>query len=180
MLQLQNGLGYSALKAGSSLLPINALLLVLSPKSGNLAERIGARVMVATGSVIAGIGMLLFIRVRPGVSYFTSVLPAILVFGFGLGILVAPLTTAALRSLGEERAGIASGVNNAVARLAGLLATAAIPAAAGLGGAHQLGGAILNAGFARAMMICAALCGVGALVAATMIEGGKPARRGTR
>src|SRR4029079_3594957 len=62
MLQLQNGLGYSALKAGSSLLPINVLLLVMSPKSGNLAERIGARVMVATGSAIAAVGMLLFIR----------------------------------------------------------------------------------------------------------------------
>lgn len=180
MLQLQNGLGYSALKAGSSLLPINALLLVMSPKSGNLAERIGARVMVATGSAIAAVGMLLFIRVRPGVSYITSVLPAIVVFGFGLGVLVAPLTAAALRSLGDERAGIASGINNAVARLAGLLATAAIPVAAGLGGARQLRGAVLSAGFARAAVICAALCGAGALVAAVMIEGAKPKRRVSR
>jgi len=180
MLQLQNGLGYSALKAGSSLLPINVLLLVMSPKSGNLAERIGARVMVATGSAIAAVGMLLFIRVRPGVSYVTSVLPAIVVFGFGLGVLVAPLTAAALRSLGDERAGIASGINNAVARLAGLLATAAIPVAAGLGGARQLRGAVLSAGFARAAVICAALCGAGALVAAVMIEGAKPKRRASR
>jgi EmrB/QacA subfamily drug resistance transporter len=176
MLQLQNGLGYSALGAGASLLPVNVLMLVLSPWSGHLAERIGPRVPMAVGSLIAGAGMLLFIRVQPGAAYLGAVMPALLVFGIGLGLLVAPLTTAALRSLGEQRAGIASGVNNAVARLAGLLATAAIPAAAGLGGAHQLKGATLSAGFSRAMVICAVLCGVGGLVAATTIRSG-PGRR---
>lgn len=171
MLQLQNGLGFTALKAGASLLPINALLLVLSPRSGHLAERIGPRVPIAVGSLIAAIGMLLFIRVKPGTTYMTSVLPALIVFGIGLGLLVAPLTTAALRSLGEKRAGIASGVNNAAARLAGLLATAAIPVAAGLGGSRQPRGPALAAAFPRAMMISAALCAAGALVAAVMIRG---------
>ena len=81
MLQLQNGLRYSALSAGASLLPVNALLLVLSPRAGRLAERIGARLPMAVGSLVAGIGILLFIRVKTGTSYLTTTLPALLVFG---------------------------------------------------------------------------------------------------
>jgi EmrB/QacA subfamily drug resistance transporter len=173
MLQLQNGLNYSALRAGASLLPINFLLLFLSPRAGHLAERIGARIPMAVGSLIAAIGMLLFIRVKPGTSYLGSVVPALVVFGIGLGLLVAPLTTAALRSLGDKRTGIASGVNNASARLAGLLATAAIPVAAGIGGAHEPRGPALAAAFTRAMIISAILCGIGAIVAALMISGKK-------
>ena len=126
------------------------------------------------GSLVAGAGMLLFGRIRPGVSYIGTILPALLVFGVGLGLLVAPLTTAALRALGEKRAGVASGANNAVARLAGLLATAIIPVAAGLGGAHQLKGAVLSAAFPRATVICAALCVAGALVAAVTIGRSPP------
>jgi EmrB/QacA subfamily drug resistance transporter len=173
MLQLQNGLNYTALRAGASLLPINFLLLFLSPRAGHLAERIGARIPMAAGSLIAAFGMLLFIRVQPGTSYLGSVAPALIVFGIGLGLLVAPLTTAALRSLGDRRAGIASGVNNATARLAGLLATAAIPVAAGIGGAHQPRGPALAAAFTRAMIISAILCGIGAIIAALMISGKK-------
>ena len=173
MLELQNGLGYSALIAGSSLLPVNVLMLVLSPWSGRLAEKIGARWPMTVGSLVAGAGMLLFGRVKPGASYVGAILPALLVFGTGLGLLVAPLTTAALRALGEKRAGVASGANNAIARLAGLLATAIIPVAAGLGGAQQLKGAPLSAAFARATVICAGLCAAGGLVAATMISGRK-------
>ena len=176
MLQLQNGLHYSALIAGASLLPVNALLLILSPRSGHLAERIGPRVPMAAGSLVAAIGMLLFVRVRPGANYLTTLLPALIVFGVGLGFLVAPLTTVALRSLGERRAGIASGVNNATARLAGLLATAAIPVAAGLGGSRKPTGPALESAFTRAMIISAALCGIGALIAATMISGKKTGR----
>jgi len=171
MLQLQNGLGYSALSAGASLLPINALLLVLSPRAGRLAERIGARLPMTIGSVVAGLGILLFMRVRPETSYLTATLPALLVFGTGLGLLVAPLTSAALQSLGERRAGIASGVNNAAARLAGLLATASIPVAAGIGGSHEPRGALLASAFVRAMMISAVLCGLGAIVAFALISG---------
>jgi hypothetical protein len=95
------------------------------------------------------------------------------VFGVGLGMLVAPLTAVALGSLGEKRAGIASGVNNAAARLAGLLATASIPVAAGLGGSRQPKGEALASAFARAMMISAALCVAGAIVAFLMVSGGR-------
>jgi len=98
---------------------------------------------------------------------------ALLVFGIGLGLLVAPLTAVALRSLGERRAGIASGVNNATARLAGLLAAAAIPAAAGIGGAVQPRGAVLQSGFVKSTIISAVLCAIGAVVAALMIDAKK-------
>jgi Na+/melibiose symporter-like transporter len=171
MLQLQNGLGYSALRAGASLLPINALLLVLSPRAGHLSEKIGAKIPMAAGSLIAALGMLLFVRVKPGSSYLGAMIPALLVFGIGLGLLVAPLTAVAMRSLGDRRAGIASGVNNAAARLAGLLATAAIPVAAGIGGAVQPRGAALSSAFTKAMIISAVLCAIGAAVAAVMIGG---------
>ena len=92
------------------------------------------------GSLVAAAGMVLFTRVKLGAHYGTSVLPAVLVFGLGLACFVAPLTAVALSALGEERAGLASGVNNAVARLAGLLAVAGIPLAAGLGGMRELAG----------------------------------------
>jgi EmrB/QacA subfamily drug resistance transporter len=173
MLQLQNGLEYSALRAGASLLPVNALLLVLSPRAGHLAEKIGPRLPMTIGCLIAAIGMVMFVRVKPGASYLSTTLPALIVFGTGLGLFVAPLTTIALRSLGEKRAGLASGVNNAAARLAGLLATAAIPVAAGIAGASKPTGAILATAFVRAMIISAALCAAGALVALLLISGKK-------
>lgn len=171
MLQLQNVLGYSALAAGASLMPINVLLLVISPFAGKFAERWGARLPMTVGALVAAVGMLLFIRVRPGASYVTSVLPAAIVFGLGLSSLVAPLTTVALTSLGEKRAGLASGVNNSVARVAGLLATAVIPLAAGVGGANSLSAATLAHGFTRAMLICAVLCAIGSGISLFTMSG---------
>jgi EmrB/QacA subfamily drug resistance transporter len=171
MLELQNVLGYSALKAGASLLPINALMLVISPFAGRLAERIGARVPMTCGALIAAVGMALFTRVNPGGSYVASVLPAIIVFGVGLSIFVAPLTSAVLAAVPSERVGVASAVNNAVSRLAGLLATAIVPLAAGISGANALQSAQLARGFTRGMWISAGLCAAGALVALLTITG---------
>jgi EmrB/QacA subfamily drug resistance transporter len=171
MLQLQNVLGYSALAAGASLMPINVLLLIISPMAGRFAERRGARLPMTAGSLVAAVGMLMFALVRPGATYWTSVLPAAIVFGIGLGSMVAPLTNVALTSLGEKRAGLASGVNNSVARLAGLLATAIIPLAAGLGGAKSLSGSTLANGFTRAMFICAGLCAVGSVISLFTMSG---------
>ncbi len=170
MLQLQTTLRYSALRAGASLLPINVLMLTLSPLAGRLAARVGPRLLMVAGSLVAAVGMLLFTRVQPGTTYVAAVLPAAVVFGIGLACFVAPLTTVALSALGEKRAGLASGVNNAVARLAGLLAVAILPLAAGLGGAHQLTGDVVSRGFTRAMIISAALCALGSVIAATTIE----------
>jgi MFS family permease len=152
-------------------------MLLLSPVAGRMVSRIGPRVPMVAGSLVAAAGMLLFTRAKPGASYATSVVPAAVVFGIGLACLVAPLTSVALNALGEARAGLASGVNNAVARLAGLVAVAAIPLAAGLGGARELAGGAVSSGFTRAMIICAALCAAGGAIAAVTIRGSGAGRR---
>ncbi|MBA3496934.1 MAG: MFS transporter [Gemmatimonadales bacterium] len=172
MPQLQGNLGYSALGAGAALLPVNVLLLALSPIAGRLSARIGPRYPMAAGALLAGVGMLLFARVGPGASYVGTVLPAAVVFGLGLAALVAPLTAAVLGAVDERDAGIASGINNAVARLAGLVAIAALPLAAGLGGLERLDGPAYASGYARAMWISAGLCAAGAVVALLTVRGG--------
>jgi hypothetical protein len=101
----------------------------------------------------------------------TALLPAALVFGIGLSLFVAPVTQAALGAVDERHHGLASGVNNAVARLAGLLATATLPGAAGLGRLQQVGGEALSRGFVRTMWICSALCALGAAVAFLTVDG---------
>jgi EmrB/QacA subfamily drug resistance transporter len=164
VLQLQGNLGYSAFRSGASLLPANLLMLTLSPLAGRFAHAHGARGPMVVGTIVAAAGMLLFTRVVPGASYVTAVLPAVLVFGLGLSALVAPLTAAVLEAAPDRDAGVASGVNNAAARLAGLASAAALPAAAGLGGLERLSGLRLTQGFARAMWICAGLCLVAAVV----------------
>ena len=172
MLELQNALGMSPLLAGAALLPINFLLLVLSPISGGIATRIGARWPMSIGATIAGVGMLLFARVQPGATYMGAILPASLVFGAGLGIFVAPLTAAVLGAAPADMKGVASAFNNAVARLAGLLATALLPLAAGIGGLQNIGGPELVDGFVRATLISAGLCFAGAVVAFVTVHGG--------
>lgn len=172
MPQLQANLGYSALAAGAALLPVNVLMLVLSPTAGRISARIGPRVPMAGGALVAAAAMLLFSRVRPGATYTGTVLPAAVVFGLGLAILVAPLTAAVLGAVDEREAGVASGINNAAARLAGLLATAALPVAAGLGGGQRLDGPAFDAGYARAMWISAGLCALGAVVALLTVRRG--------
>jgi EmrB/QacA subfamily drug resistance transporter len=165
MLQLQNALGMSALWAGASLLPVNFLLLILSPISGGVATRMGPRLPMTLGAVVAGAGMLLFTRVQPGAAYLTATLPALLVFGLGLGTLVAPLTAAVLEASPEDLKGVASAFNNAVARFAGLLAVALLPLATGMTGGGELSRSVVVSGFVRAMYITAGLCFAGALAA---------------
>jgi EmrB/QacA subfamily drug resistance transporter len=165
VLELQNVLGYSALRAGASLLPQSALMLALSPVAGRLAQRIGPRAPMTAGALVAAVGMLLLARVQPGASFAGTVLPGVSVFGLGLALLVAPLTAAVLGAVDDSVAGIASATNTATARLAGLLATAILPLAAGMTGAGRTDSATFAAGFARAMGICAALCVAGAVVA---------------
>ena len=165
MLQLQEVLGYDALRSGGALLPVNVLMLLLSPPAGRWAHRIGPRLPVSLGALTAAIGVALLSGVQPGASYLGTLLPALLLFGLGLGIMVAPLTSAVLASVPQAEAGLASAINNAVARLAGLLATAVLPLAAGLGALRSFSGPAFSAGFARAMWICAVLCAAGAAIA---------------
>lgn len=164
---LQQALGYSPLASGAALLPVTLLLLVLSPSAGRLAQRFGARLPLSVGPVVVAVGLLLFLRVQQNGSYVRDVLPAVLVFSVGLAFIVAPLTGAVLSAVDTSYAGIASGVNNAVARLAALLGVAAVPWAAGLTGlgGHFEPGALIS-GFHRAMVLCAVLAVVGGAVAA--------------
>jgi MFS family permease len=174
ILQLQNVLGYSALEAGASILPVNVLMLALSSRAGRLSARIGPRFPMAGGATVAGVGMLLMARVQPGAGYVETVLPALVVFGLGLAALVAPLTAAVLGAVEASEAGVASAVNNAAARLAGLLAVAILPFVAGISASERASGEQFAAGFARAMWISAALCFAGAVVALFTVKHGEP------
>jgi predicted MFS family arabinose efflux permease len=180
MPQLQSNLGYSALAAGASLLPINVLSLLISPISGRVAGRIGPRWPMTAGTLVMALGMVLFTRVGPGAMYLATVFPAAAVFGLGLATMVAPLTAAVLAAVPEGEAGVASAVNNAAARLAGLLGAAALPLAAGLGGMTSLEGSTYTAGFTRAMWICAGLCLAGGVVALLTVREGSMAASATR
>ena len=174
ILQLQNVLGYSALEAGAAILPVNVLMLAFSSRAGRLSARIGPRFPMAGGATVAGIGMLLMARVQPGAGYVETVLPALVIFGLGLALLVAPLTAAVLGAVDASEAGVASAVNNAVARLAGLLAVAILPIVAGISSSDRASGEQFAAGFARAMWIGAALCVAGAVVALFTVTRGQP------
>jgi Na+/melibiose symporter-like transporter len=127
-LYLQQVVGYSALEAGLATTPISVLLFVLSPRFGRLASGTGPRLPMTAGPIVAGAGLLLMLWVGPDADYVGDVLPAILVFGLGLAATVAPLTATVLDSVEERRVGIASGVNNGVSRVAGLLAIAILGA----------------------------------------------------
>lgn len=165
MLQLQNVVGYSALAAGAAVLPANFIMLALSPLAGRIATRIGPRLPMTLGALITAAGMILCAKIQPGATYLRVMLPAFVVFGLGLATVVAPLTAAVLAAAPERRAGVASAVNNAVARLAGLLAIAILPLLAGIAGLAHPSGPAFAAGYRRAMWISAVFCAVGGVVA---------------
>ncbi|MBA3302216.1 MAG: MFS transporter [Thermoleophilaceae bacterium] len=128
VLFLQGVAGLSALEVGLSQMPVTALMFLLSKRFGALADRYGPRFFMAAGPITAACGLLLLIRLDSGLDYLTELLPALLLFGLGLSMTVAPLTATVLAAVDDEHAGIASGVNNAVSRVAGLVGVAAIGA----------------------------------------------------
>jgi predicted MFS family arabinose efflux permease len=129
VLFLQQLAGYSALKSGLALVPITVVMFVLSPRVGRLSMRFGPRFFMGIGPLVAAAGLLPMIRLKPGFSYWWELLPPLLVFSFGLSMIVAPLTATVLSDADETDAGIASGINNAIARVAGLLGIAVVGAA---------------------------------------------------
>ncbi len=167
--ELQVVSGYSPLASGLALLPLTVIMLALSARSGRLASRIGPRLQMSVGPVVVGAGLGLFVLSTYGSSYVVYVLPAVVVFGLGLAITVAPLTSTAMSSAPAEHSGIASAVNNDVARFGGLLAVAVLPALAGITGTVYLHPHALAAGFRTASLIAAALCAAGGLLAAFTI-----------
>src|SRR5207253_8738210 len=139
-------------------------------RSGALAGRIGPRLQMCVGPLIVAAGLLLLARVDASGSYLLEVLPAMLVFGLGLAVTVAPLTSTVLDAAPIEEAGVASAVNNDVARAAGLLAVAILPAAAGITGASYLHPALFSAGFRNAVFMAALVCAIGGVLAAFTIR----------
>jgi MFS family permease len=137
-------------------------MLVLSPRAGDVAQRRGARKPLTVGPMLLAGGMALMAMIRPGDGYFSAVFPAVVVFGLGLSATVAPVTTAVLAAADQDRSGVASGINNAVARTAQLVAVAVVPWIAGLSGNEIHQQAALAEGFPRAMYAMAALALVGA------------------
>jgi EmrB/QacA subfamily drug resistance transporter len=154
--------GYKAFQAGLALLPITIIMFLLSPRFGALSGRFGPRLFMTVGPIVASLGFLLLLRVDQSVDYVSQLLPGIIVFGCGLAMTVSPLTSAVLGSVESKHAGIGSAINNAVARIAGLIATAAI---------GTLIGSNLNvAGFHRGLLATAGLLALGGIVSAIGIR----------
>jgi MFS family permease len=168
VLELQLALGYSALEAGSALVPITILMVFLSPRAGALAQRIGPRLPMTIGPLIIAAGLLLFTRIAPGESYLAAVLPAAIVFGLGLSCTVAPLTSTVMASVDDGELGVASGVNNAAARLASLLAVAVLPAVVHLD--TTLPPTALTGKVAVALRVCAGLSVIGAVISWVTVD----------
>jgi EmrB/QacA subfamily drug resistance transporter len=168
-LVLQIVSGYSPLASGLALVPLTAIMLALSARSGQLASRIGPRLQLSIGPVIAGAGLALLTFSTSGSSYLINVLPGVAVFGLGMAITIAPLTSTAMDSAPPRHAGIASAVNNDLARFGGLLAVAVLPSLAGITGSAYLHPDALAAGFRTAVFISGGLCAAGGLLAAVTI-----------
>ncbi|MGF1431512.1 MFS transporter [Kitasatospora sp. LaBMicrA B282] len=172
--QLQTVAGFSPVVAGVAFAPVTLLMLLFSARAGRLGTRIGPRVPLTLGPLVAAAGVLLMLRIGPHASYGADVLPAAVVFGAGLTLLVAPLTATVLAAVDVRRAGIASGVNNAAARAAGLLAVAALPLLTRLSGDQYRQPAAVDAAFRDAVLICAGVLAGAGLLALVTVPGRTP------
>jgi EmrB/QacA subfamily drug resistance transporter len=174
ILQLQTVAGYGPLEAGISLLPITIVMLFLAARGGQLATRIGPRIPMTVGPLVCAFGLALLTGVGEDTSYWTDVFPGVTIFALGLSLLVAPLTATVLAAAADRYAGIASGVNNAVARAGSLLAVAALPAVVGLSGADYDNPEIFSVGYEEAMWICVGLLTAGGIVSWLFIRNPLP------
>ena len=153
---LQEGIGLSATVAGAAMLPVTLTMVLISSRVGALAGRIGPRLFMTMGPMLMAAGTLLMLAVREDFSYATQLLPGVMLYGIGLAVTVAPLTSAILGAIEPARSGIASAVNNAVSRIAGLIAIAMV--------GSIVGGVLDVDGFHRGLLVCAALFVVGGAV----------------
>ena len=170
VIDLQQVLGYTPMQAGAALLPVTGLMLTLSARAGQLADRIGPRLPMTIGPLAIAVGLVLMSRLHADATYVGTVLPGLLVFGLGLSLTVAPLTATVLAAASPRHAGLASGVNNAISRGAGLIAVALIPGLTGLTGDAYHDPAAFASGFAAAMRISAALAAAGGGLAWLLIR----------
>ncbi len=174
VVHLQQVLGYSPVQAGAAMFPVTVLMLSLSARAGQLAQRIGPRLPMTLGPLGTAAGLVLMTRIEAGSGYADVVLPAVVVFGLGLSLTVAPLTATVLAAVRAEHAGVASGVNNAVARVAGLLAIAVLPVVAGLSGGDYHDPLLFTDGFRLAATVAAALAATGGALAWLTIRNDLP------
>jgi EmrB/QacA subfamily drug resistance transporter len=175
--QLQQVSHYSPLEAGSSLIPLTVVMLALSARSGALASRIGPRLQMTVGPVVVGGGMVLLRMIGPSGDYLTEVLPGVLVLSLGLAITVAPLTATALSSAPVEHAGLASAVNNDVARAGSLIAVALLPALSGISGHSYLHPQEFTTGFRHAVLYSGVAAALGGLLAGFLVRNPGRAQR---
>lgn len=174
VLQLQISLGYTALAAGVATLPVTLALVLLSSRFAVLSARTGPRLPMSVGPLLCAAGVLLLSSVDAGSTYWIGVFPGIVLFALGLAGLVSPLTTAVLAAAPERNAGIASGVNSAVARAGSLVAVAALPGLVGLGGHDYQDPEQLTDGYRIATWTCAALLAAGGVVSWFGLAGTEP------
>jgi EmrB/QacA subfamily drug resistance transporter len=176
--QLQVAAGWSALRAGTALLPATVLMFLFSSRSGALAQRIGPRLQLTLGPLFTGIGLVLLARVGSDPDWVTDVLPGAVVFGLGLTTFVAPLTATVMGSVDSDHVSIASGVNNAIARTASLAAVAVIPVVSGLTAAT--GAAEVTSAYREALMIAAVVAALASPLCFIGLAAKAPARRSAR
>jgi EmrB/QacA subfamily drug resistance transporter len=178
VLQLQVVAGWSPFEAGLSTLPLTLVMLLLSSRSGAFAARVGPRLPLSVGPVLCGSGALVLRSVDADARYATNVLPGVLLFASGLVLLVAPLTATVLAAAPDRYAGIASGINNALARTGSLLAVSALPAIVGISGADYQRPSVFDAGYEQALLVCAVLLFAGGLVSFIGLRSGPPVTAG--
>jgi EmrB/QacA subfamily drug resistance transporter len=171
---LQVVAGFSPIASGAALLPVTICMLFLSARGGELGQRIGPRIPMTVGPLVAAAGVLLFARLSPDVSYLFDVLPGAVLLGLGLSLTVAPLTATVLAAAEDRHAGVASGVNNAVARAAGLLAVAAVPLVAGATPAVYADPVAFGQATDRGMLVCAGLLALGGLLSFAIVRSPAP------
>jgi EmrB/QacA subfamily drug resistance transporter len=174
VVHLQRDLGYSALGSGVAFLPATLMMVLFSSRAGALAQRVGPRLPMTVGPVLAGGGLLVLGQVYAGSAYWSGVLPGVLIMGAGLTLTVAPLTAAVMAAVEDRHLGVGSAINNAVARIAGLLAVALLPALSGLAAARDA--SAFQSGYTAAMTVAAGLCVAGGVVAALTIRRGAAVR----
>jgi len=176
VIDVQTVLGYGALQAGMATLPITVLMLLLASRGGALGTRIGPRIPMTVGPLVMATGVAWLSFVDDGTSYWVGVLPPLCVFALGLALMVAPLTATVLGAAPADRAGVASGVNNAVARAGSLFAVAALPVVVGLSGAEYDDAQAFSSAYQQAMWLCAGLLVTGGIVSWFTIPDQVPAK----
>ena len=167
-LQCELHLGYSAAQAGAALIPESVVFLVLAPIGGTLVARFGPRWLMIAGIVMVAVGFGWLSAAQPGQSYWTAILPGALLWGLGIGVAVTPLTAAVLAAVGDRDLGEAVGVNDAAARVGGVVVIALVPALIGATGGHTLADALVH-GFQPAMLVMGGICVVAAIITALFV-----------